>query len=123
MFFLTELLPRASLKAIASLLPLSTYAQIFVLDFRSNIFSRIFFQIFFCGFFQLFFPGFSCNYSFADFLSNIISRIFVRIFFCGFSFKNGYAGSYKKSVGGALFDGTVTYGFTKSIESFNLFIL
>ena len=95
------------------------FAQTFIVDFLSNIYSRILFREFsfkysFADFFE---------YSFPDFRSKIFSRIFVRIFFCWFFFKNGYAGSYKKLVGGALFDGTVTYGFTRSIGSFTLFSL
>ena len=74
---MTELLPRASLKAMKALIPLSfSFKGDFrsdnsFADFLSNILSRIFFRIFFQGFFF--------EYSFKDFFS--------RIFFCGFSWK------------------------------------
>ena len=106
-FFLTELLPKALLKAIKAntLLSIFSYRR-FSLKYSLRIFFRIFFR------------GFSFKYYFADFLSNFLLRIFFQILFRGFSFKYGYAGPYKNQVTGVLSYGTVTQGFTKSNSIF-----
>ena len=85
-------LPRASLKAMKALIPVSTFPQRrFLLKNSSWIFSRKFIR------------GFSFTCSFTDFFSKILSRIFFQLFFGGFSFKYGNARPYKKSVDGGSF--------------------
>ena len=85
-YFLTELLPMDSLKAMKALIPFSIFSQRWVsLKYSVWIFlSRIFFQ--------MFFRGFSFEYSFADFLTNIFSRTFsLKKILRGFSFENFFS--------------------------------